>query len=196
MAKGKSFQIFVKAKVDKVVQEVSGTLALEYARQHFKARTTIGAFVARMQADGAWDLIKSLSIQDLTGKLAEPAAAAKKRGRPAGKGKKKKTKRGRMTKEDKAKLLQAVPVFLKKNPNSKAKDIASAVGLPTTKLAGPLRELIKSKKISKKGKKAGTTYSAGSGGKKPKKARSKGKAKKTSKKKRSKKKTAKKKAKK
>jgi len=175
MAKRKSFQEFSKAKIDKVVEEVSSTIALEYAQKHFKARTTIGVFVERMQADGAWDQVQGLRIRDLIGKTEAPVA---KRGRPT---RKKKAKRsGRMTKADKAKLLEAIPAFLAKNPNSKAKDIAEGVGVPKAKLAGPLRVLLKAKKVTKQGKKAGTTYAAG-GAKLERKSKPKKKAKKAKK---------------
>jgi len=186
MAKA-AFEEFSKVKLDALVKSASGTIALDYARKHLKLRKTIGAFVEQMQSDGAWDLVKDITFKELLTNLLAPAEPRQK-----GAAKKATKKRGkRLSKKEKAALMESIPDFLAKNPWSKGKDIAAAVGLPTTKLAGPLRELVASGAIKKQGKKAGTTYSAGASGSGAKPKAKKGKAKKKAAKKKAKKKAKK-----
>jgi hypothetical protein len=72
-------------------------------------------------------------------------------GRPAG-------SRGRRGRADLAQTAEAILKHLAKNPDSRAEQLADALGAPTKTLVGPLKQLMADKSIKRKGKARGTTY--------------------------------------
>jgi len=54
------------AKAIKAIEDrIQAEAALDFARKSFTASKTIGAFVDKMQADGAWEQVKALKSADL-----------------------------------------------------------------------------------------------------------------------------------
>lgn len=67
---------------------------------------------------------------------------------------------GRRSAEGVEQVGQQIVVFLKSNPDSRAEQIAAGVGSSTKELALPIKKLLASKHVAKKGQRRGTTYRA------------------------------------
>lgn len=69
-------------------------------------------------------------------------------------------KRSRRSAEDIENQAAAILSFIKKNPASKAEAIGQSVGMTSIQMQAPIAQLLNEKKISKKGQRRATSYSA------------------------------------
>ena len=67
---------------------------------------------------------------------------------------------GRRSAEGVEQVGQQIVSFLKKNPDSRAEQIADGIGSSTKALALPIKKLLAGKEVAKKGQRRGTTYRA------------------------------------
>lgn len=67
---------------------------------------------------------------------------------------------GRRSAEGVEQVGQQIVSFLKKNPDSRAEQIAEGIGSSTKELALPIKKLLAGKQLVKKGQRRGTTYRA------------------------------------
>ncbi|MFO8071916.1 MAG: hypothetical protein R6V85_08575 [Polyangia bacterium] len=117
--------------------------------------------------------VKDSTLQELMNlqpgeKAATPAASKPRRGRPPKKKKnakkaaasKSKKKVKRLTRTQRAKVLDDIVDYLRKSPNSKASDVSKAVGMDTRKTGQYLKELREQGRVDAEGVKAKMTYTA------------------------------------
>ena len=69
-------------------------------------------------------------------------------------------KRGRRTPEDIANQAAEILSYVKKNPGSKAEKIGAEVGMTSLEMQIPIANLLSEKKLSKKGTRRATVYTA------------------------------------
>lgn len=125
----------------------------KYIKRLYKYRgKTYEQFHAMLIADNALDGINKYKMHIIVDAM---AISSKDKG---GKGKKGSGKRIRRSAEDIAKLQEKILDFVKSNPDCKAKAICAGVKAPKKDIAEPIRRLLKEKKLTKDGEKAGTTY--------------------------------------
>jgi len=143
MAKGE-FEKFVAARIDEEKEKLYAEAAGEYLASQVDYGVSIEQFMEDMMAAGVWDHVKRYSMIEIANIINPPTPMR------TGGGK-------RLTKAEKQRIMDEIPVFLEKNPWSKRKDIAEAVGIEPRKLTASLRELT-GKKIKKHGQRGATVY--------------------------------------
>lgn len=138
-----NFEKFIESRLEEEKKTIIEEAKTDYIANLPDYDISLKQFIEEMKSDGLWDHVGEMSLVDLAN-VVNPS-------RPAGKGK-------RMTKAEKAKIMERIPEFLDRNSWSKKSDIARAIGVDGKKLNGPLHELIEARKIKKVGEKGGTRY--------------------------------------
>lgn len=125
-------------------KELMRSYVTERLSSAVRGGTTIGQLIEIAKKEDWFPTLMNLPISQLAGGTPDKTSSSG----------------GRITLQQKKDLQEDIVTFLKKNPSSGKSQIAEAVGFEASKVAVQLRTLKASKKVTSKGSKAQTVYSA------------------------------------